>query len=142
MELHGLLSGRCDERCHPTAQVGSKGENSGGVLSAQGLDGRSHVLKARPAHRSFTNQYVSLGDRVRFGDGCESEIDFLAQQLHLSPQAEIALRRGTGSATAGVRQKHSKATPYLKGADLMGTLKGQRDPMGHLAARTRWATYW
>ena len=73
----------------------------------------------------------------------QAEIDFLAQQLHLTPQAEVALRRGRGSTTAGLRQKHSKATPYLKGAaELKGTLKGERDPMGILAPRTRWATYW
>jgi hypothetical protein len=103
---------------------------------------QSDRRKARPEHQSFSNQYVSLGDRVRFGDGCESEIDFLAQQLHLTPQAEVALRRGSGSATAGLRQKRIKATPFLKGAPLKGTLKGERDPMGHLAQQTRWATYW
>lgn len=106
------------------------------------LSQRSNGRKARPAHKSFSNMYASLGDRVRFGDGCEAEIDFLAEQLHLTPQAEVALRRARGSATAGVRQKQPKATPYLKGAHLKGTLKGQRDPMGHLSARTRWATYW
>ena len=98
--------------------------------------------KARPAHQSFSNQYVSLGDRVRFGDGCDSEIDFLAQQLNLTPQAELALRRARGSVTAGLRKQHSKATPYLKGASVKGALKGELDPMGHLSTRTRWATYW
>ena len=84
----------------------------------------------------ISNQYASLGDRVRFGDGGDSEIDFLAQQLHLSPQAETALRKNR-------KGKHvkSKATPYLDGA-LKGNLKGQRDPIGHLTTRSRWATYW
>ena len=106
------------------------------------LVGQQPGRKARPAHQSFLNQYVSLGDRVRFGDGCDSEIDFLAQQLHLTPQAELALRRARGSVTAGLRKQHSKATPYLKGAPVQGALKGALDPMGHLSARTRWATYW
>ena len=30
---------------------------------------------------------------------------------------------------------------YLDGA-LKGNLKGQRDPIGHLTTRSRWATYW
>ena len=114
-ELHGLLN-------HP-----------------QSSDDRT---AARRELKFFTNQYTSLGDRVRFGDGCDSEIDFLAQQLHLTPKAEVELRRGCGSTTAGLRQKKSKATPYLHGVPLKGTLKGERDPMGHLATRTRWATYW
>ena len=77
---------------------------------------------------------------MRFGDGCEAEIDFLAQQLHLTPQAEVALRRAR---TASVRKAHAKATPWLKGVrELKGTLKGERDPMGHLGARAQWATYW
>ena len=86
------------------------------------------------------NQYAALGDRVRFGDGCEAEIDFLAQQLHLTPQAETALRKGRKGAHQGGPQA-GKATPYLKGA-LKGTLKGQKDPIAHLGGRTRWATYW
>lgn len=116
------------------------------VLGSLGLAGQQPgARKARPAHQSFSNMYASLGDRVRFGDGCEAEIDFLAQQLHLTPRAEIALRRARGSITAGVHQgqKHAKATPYLKDATrLNGTLKGERDPMGHLGERARWATYW
>ena len=112
-----------------------------GLLSKNSSD-RSNDRQVRPERKYFTNQYVSLGDRVRFGDGCDSEIVFLAEQLHLTPQAEVALRRGQGSATAGLRQKQIKATPYLHGAALMGTLKGNRDPMGELTKRTRWATYW
>eukprot|EP00966_Prymnesium_polylepis_P193180 4477590-Prymnesium_polylepis.1 len=118
-------------------------------LVGQQCDGRK---AARPAHQSFSNMYASLGDRVRFGDGNESEIDFLAQQLHLTPQAEVALRRAQGSATLGLRQKGTKATPYLKGAPLKGSLKGERDPInrvnkditieGQLTLRTRWNTYW
>ena len=84
------------------------------------------------------NQYVSLGDRVRFGDGGDAELDFLAQQLKLTNRAELNLRKHS--------KKHSKATPYLTGASLKGLLKGDRDPMGNggngLHPRTRWATYW
>ena len=103
----------------------------------------------RPAQRApSSNQYVSLGDRVRFGDGCDAEIDFLAQQLHLSPQAEVALRRACGAtkgcktAFGGKKGCSTKATPYLKGAPVKGALKGELDPMGALAPRTKWATYW
>ena len=89
------------------------------------------------------NQYVSLGDRVRFGDGGDAEVDFLAQQLKLTPHAEANLRKAQ---KAHASQKNSKATPYLKGASLKGTLKGERDPMGNggngLHPRTRYATYW
>ena len=35
---------------------------------------------------------------LSWGSGCdEAEIDFLAQQLHLTPQAETALERGARS---------------------------------------------
>ena len=70
--------------------------------------------------------YASLGDRQRFGDGSEAEIDVLAQQLNLSPQAETALRKA---------RKDNKAT---KG------LKGERSPLAslHMSARTRRAAYW
>ena len=68
--------------------------------------------KVRPERQCFKNQYVSLGDRVRFGDGCDSEIVFLAEQLQLRPQAEVALRRAHGGATAGLRGKR-RSRPHL-----------------------------
>ena len=89
---------------------------------------------------SIGNQYAALGDRVRFGDGCETELDYLAQQLNLSPGAEAALRKGRKGASKGGRQA-LKATPYLAGA-LKGNLKGQKDPISHPTGRTRFATYW
>ena len=126
-------------------ELGPGGGNlMGAMRGARVVSNEIHVSLAgkRPPPRSTSsvssNQYASLGDRVRFGDGLESEIDFLAQQLHLSPQAEAALRRGQASKC---KTKCVKATPYLKGA-LKGNLKGQRDPTGHLTSRTRWATYW
>ena len=74
----------------------------------------------------FFNMYASLGDRHRFGDGSESEIDALAQLLHLSPQAEAALRKA---------KKDRKATRGLK---------GERAPLAalHMDARTSRAAYW
>ena len=108
-----------------------------------------------PARPLFSNQYASLGDRVRFDDGCSDELDFLAYQLQLSPQAEVSLRRARGSTTGGLKGKKGvKATPYLKGAPLQGALKGERDAIAHVGAggdltiegyltsRSRWATYW
>lgn len=82
--------------------------------------------KACPPRSIFSNMYASLGDRQRFGDGSEAEIDVLAQQLNLSPQAETALRKA---------RKDNKAT---KG------LKGERSPLAslHMSARTRRAAYW
>ena len=113
------------------------------------LSQQPNSRKARPpARKLFVNQYVSLGDRVRFGDGLDDEIDFLAQQLHLRPQAIMNLTRGRGihptegDRSMGLRQRHNKATPYLKGIHLKGTLKGEADPMRHLAPRTVRATYW
>ena len=109
---------------------------------------RSGSVRARPrrcttSHRAIGAAPPRVGVREG-GEGASAQpVKLLAQQLHLTPQAEVALRRGRGSTTAGLRQKHSKATPYLKGAaELKGTLKGERDPMGILAPRTRWATYW
>ena len=68
--------------------------------------------------------YASLGDRLRFGDGTDTEIDVLSQLLHLSPQAETALRR--------VRNDRKPT----KG------LKGERVPLAfHLSAQKRRATY-
>jgi hypothetical protein len=83
------------------------------------LNGR----KAGPPRSVFSNMYASLGDRERFGDGSEEELDVLAQRLHLSPQAETALRK--------VR-KTKKATKGLKSG---------RVPCAGLNARERRATY-
>ena len=124
-------------------ELGPGGGNlMGAMRGARVVANELANLVGKPADRHgavrgcISNQYASLGDRVRFGDGGDSEIDFLAQQLHLSPQAETALRKNR-------KGKHvkSKATPYLDGA-LKGNLKGQRDPIGHLTTRSRWATYW
>ena len=138
-EIHSLLAG---------AGGGGHQQLDGGCRGAGGQCSMK-CNKERPAQRApSSNQYVSLGDRVRFGDGCEAEIDFLAQQLHLSPQAEVALRRACGStkgcktAFGGKKGCSTKATPYLKGAPVRGALKGELDPMGSLAPRTKWATYW
>jgi hypothetical protein len=88
-------------------------------------DGR----RVAPSRSVFANMYASLGDRQRFGgdvSGCEAEIDVLAKQLNLSPQAETALRKG---------RKDSKAKNVLKGG---------RDPLmflQHVSARQRRASY-
>ena len=128
-------------------ELGPGGGNlMGAMRGARVVSNELHSLMCKPdrscAAWSSTsmNQYAALGDRVRFGDGCDAEIDYLAQQLNLSPQAETALRKGRKGASKGGHQG-SKATPYLKGA-LKGALKGQKDPIGHLTPRTRWATYW
>ena len=89
-------------------------------------------LKALPARSIFMNMHAALGDQQRFskrfGDGSEgeTELDVLAQQLNLSPQAETALRKA---------RKDRKATRGLK---------GERDPLGavHITARERRARYW
>jgi hypothetical protein len=73
----------------------------------------------------YSNMYASLGDRQRFGEH-EAEIDVLAQLLHLSPQAETALRKG---------RKDKKGTRGLK---------GEREPLAamHMSAKMRRASYW
>ena len=83
--------------------------------------------KTGPARPVFMNFYATLGDRNRFGDGSEDEVDVIVQLLNLSPQAETALRKATS-----VGAKKSKTR-----------LKGQRDPHAaiHLSARERRAAY-
>lgn len=107
-----------------------------GSHCAQLLDVGSHGIHLLQAARRAA--LIRGRCRLTLPHGCPSaqEIDFLAQQLHLTPQAEAALRKGKAKAKAKV-----KATPYLHGA-LQGTLKGQRDPIAHLSRRSRWATYW
>ena len=85
---------------------------------------RSDSQKAGLAHQVFKNMYASLGDRQRFGDGSEAEIDVLAQQLNLSPQAETALRKA---------RKDRKATRGLQ---------GKRSPLAPLSAHLRRVSYW
>jgi hypothetical protein len=82
--------------------------------------------EAGPARSVFNNMYASLGDRLRFGDGGDAEIDVLSQLLHLSPQAETALRKA---------RKDRKPTRGLK---------GERAPLKamHLSARERRKAYW
>ena len=74
----------------------------------------------------FKNLYASLGDRLRFGDGGDAEMDVLAQLLHLSPKAETAIRSARNGGKAAVK------------------LKGERTPLAylHVSARQRRATYW
>ena len=82
------------------------------------------------SRRVFSNTYASLGDRMRFGGehlGSEAEIDVLAKQLNLSPQAETALRRA---------RKAGKAGKGAKG------LKGDRTPLAFdVPVRLRRAAY-
>lgn len=131
-----------------TLELGPGGGNlMGAMRGARVVSNELHSLMGKPDRRANTassvssNQYAALGDRVRdgkrSGDGTESEMDYLAQQLQLTPQAETALRNGR----KGGKTATGKATPYLKGA-LKGNLKGQKDPIAHLTGRTRRATYW
>jgi hypothetical protein len=129
-----------------TLELGPGGGNlMGAMRGARVVSNQLHGLMGKSDRSSnsgsstCSNQYTCLGDRVRFGDGDEAEIDFLAQQLHLTPQAETALRKGRS--VKGGRKQIVRATPYLDGA-LKGNLKGQEDAISHLTVRTRWATYW
>ena len=96
-------------------------------------------LKAGLARTVFSNMYASLGDRVRFGDGSEEEIDVLAQQLHLSPQAETALRKARRA-----RKKASiPRTTASRGTAGLAASRPEvpRDAV-HITARARRASYW
>ena len=95
-----------------------------GLMRRRLSDGR----KARPAHLVYCNMYAALGDRQRFGDGSESELDALAVKLNLSPRAEVALRKG---------RKDCNITRGLKGE----RLKGGQGPLANLTARERRASY-
>ena len=104
------------------------GNLMGAMRGARIVSHELRKLTGKPADghtKIYGNMYASL-DRERFGDGRESEIDVLAQLLHLSPQAETALRKA---------RKDRKAT---KG------LQGQRAPLDALqmSTRMRRAAYW
>lgn len=93
----------------------------------QGLIRKQYdCLKADSGPSVFKNLYASLGDRLRFGDGGDAEMDVLAQLLHLSPKAETAIRSARNGGKAAVK------------------LKGERTPLAylHVSARQRRATYW
>ena len=107
-------------------ELGPGGANLMGAM--RGARIVSHELaalmgKAAQPRPSFSNMYAAFGDRQRFGEH-ENEIDVLAQQLNLSPQAETALRKA--------QKKGKKVT---KG------LKSDRDPLEHLYAHTRRQPY-
>lgn len=90
-----------------------------GLMWRQSEDGR----RARPTRPVFSNMYASLGDRGRFGDGSESELEALALKLNLSPQAVVALRKGR------------------KGRQATKGLKGERAPLARINARERRVAY-
>ena len=111
-------------------ELGPGGGNlMGAMRGARVVAHELHGLmgKTGEARPSFGNMYASLGDRQRFKNcvGHEAEIDVLATQLNLSPQAETALRKA--------RKSGNKASRRLK--------QGERDPMKSLTSDLRRAAY-
>ena len=111
-------------------ELGPGGGNlMGAMRGARVVAHELHDLmgKTGEARPSFGNMYASLGDRQRFKNcvGHEAEIDVLATQLNLSPQAETALRKA--------RKSGNKASRRLK--------QGERDPMKSLTSDLRRAAY-